>query len=539
MFRNIISILTPSERRGAAQAAAAIVASTLLDLAGLAALLPALYWILERNGHSKALFFCGIAFILFAIKGWMGIYLARYVDGFCMKVYRRMSLYVYASYYRRGLAFLKRTSSSRLAFEVNSNCMTFSTGVLLPLMTMCGDILLLSVSVVALSVWSPITAGVLVISFLPVVIIWNRLIRKRLNTLGEKEKKERQSQWSRTISTYDGYCEIETTGSFPRFQDDFSKRLRRISDLHSQTHTLMMVPSLLSELCAVVGLTFMVVAGGSDVRMMIGVFALAAFRLLPSLRQMMGSVSRLRNSEHVVGVISEAIGESTDCTENVGIVKNKIRLSDSIAVKNLHFRYETDEDLFRGLDLTVHKGEYLGIRGESGNGKTTLVQLIMGFLTPSVGTIAADGISMKDMDIPDWISRIGYVPQDVFLFDTSVIDNITMHREGIDPALLSEVIDRLGLDEISRRNLEHSQDSDDCVISLSGGERQRVGIARAVATLPDILILDEATSSLDPESERRVVDFLLDLHRLNPDMTIISISHRSSTLSRCDRIINL
>lgn len=544
MIKKAWNILSKAEQRGALKATAAVVMSTIVDIAGLATLLPAIYWILDRDGNSKAVFFCLVALILIFFKGLIGIMLAQRIDSYCMGVYRRLSLDIYMSYYNRGLDFISRVSATKLSYDVNTHCMTFSTGIMTSFLTIVGDCLLLGISVIAITIWSPLTSVVLIVSFLPAALIWNGYVRKRLSLLGQKESHERRRQWGRTVETFRGYCDIETTGSFDRYLHYFQKSLTSISSFHSDTHYLMSVPAVLSELCAVVGLTMMVTIGGNDAAIMVGVFALAAFRLLPALRQLMSGISRFRSAQHVIPVISDALKYNDFIYDASEPNRNKnlpIPSCDSITFSGLDFGYEGNNDIFSGFGLTIFKGDYIGIQGESGKGKTTLVQLVMGFRTPSAGHILIDGIPLWNIDIRSWRRRIGYVPQEVFLFDVSVLENITMSRNGLDEQWIRHIINTLGLEEIQHREirLSSSDGGEDRVLTLSGGERQRVGIARALAGKPEILILDEATSSLDTETEKRVVDFISDLHLTHPEMIILSISHKKSTLGLCDRIIEI
>ena len=238
-------------------------------------------------------------------------------------------------------------------------------------------------------------------------------------------------------------------------------------------------------------------------------------------------VSDLRGTE---ANTTDALG-GTDATELPQAPR-------SLALRNIEFRYPAgNEPVLLGLDLAVPLGSSLGIVGPSGSGKSTLVDLLLGLRTPTSGSIAIDGTPLPDV-IHAWRSRIGYVPQHVTLFDGTIGQNVALTwDEDYDRDKVMEVLEKAQMtSHVAAR--EHGIDEriGERGMSLSGGQRQRLGIARALYSDPLVLVLDEATSSLDTKTEDDVVTALKLLHG---EVTLIAVAHRISTIKDYDQICYL
>jgi ABC-type multidrug transport system fused ATPase/permease subunit len=209
----------------------------------------------------------------------------------------------------------------------------------------------------------------------------------------------------------------------------------------------------------------------------------------------------------------------------------------TLEFENVFYKYSTGREVLRGIDFSAKNGEFIGIVGGSGAGKTTLVDMILGLLGPTAGRIVLNDIELGEIERSSWRRRLGYVSQETILFNDTVRNNISAYRLGVTDddvrwvagiAQATEFIDRLenGFDDVIG----------DRGVRLSGGQRQRLALARALVTRPEILVLDEATSSLDSHSER---EFQKALENVRDEFTIISIAHRLSTVIHADRILVL
>jgi ABC-type multidrug transport system fused ATPase/permease subunit len=218
-----------------------------------------------------------------------------------------------------------------------------------------------------------------------------------------------------------------------------------------------------------------------------------------------------------------------------------LRLHESIRLRDVTFRYATaKETLFEGLDLEIAAGTSVAFVGETGSGKTTLVDLILGLLEPDSGTLEIDGTPLTPETVRRWQANLGYVPQSIFLTDDTITRNIAfgLPDERIDREAVERAARAASIDEFVRTELPRGYDTvvGERGVRLSGGQRPRIGIARALYQDPQVLVFDEATSSLDSVTEENVLQAIADLSRTK---TILIIAHRLSTVQGCDKIFLL
>jgi ABC-type multidrug transport system fused ATPase/permease subunit len=225
----------------------------------------------------------------------------------------------------------------------------------------------------------------------------------------------------------------------------------------------------------------------------------------------------------------------------------RLRLREKIEINNLSFEYDGQQSkegasVIDNLSLTILRGERIGIKGASGAGKSTLMNLILGLYTPTSGEILIDGIKLDSTTRRKWQNSIGYVPQNVFIADSTLAENIALGiaPQNIDRQRVEEVLEMASLKQFTEglaEGLDTMIGESGC--RVSGGERQRIGIARALYSQPDILFFDEATSALDKETEQSVNKSIETLSVNNRNLTIVVIAHRETSLGYCDRIINI
>ena len=211
----------------------------------------------------------------------------------------------------------------------------------------------------------------------------------------------------------------------------------------------------------------------------------------------------------------------------------------------VYFNYkDTKRHILKGINLKISKSEKIGIIGQTGSGKSTLIDIIIGLLTPTKGSISVDEFNISsDKIINFWRSLISYIPQDIYLSDSTIIENIAsgIKKEEIDIRKVIKSAKKAQIHEfIKNLPMGYETNIGEMGIKLSGGQRQRIGIARAIYNIYDknkkILILDEATSALDYEVEDLIIK---SIYEIRPDLTLIMISHRLNTLQNCDRILKI
>jgi ATP-binding cassette subfamily B protein/ATP-binding cassette subfamily C protein len=263
----------------------------------------------------------------------------------------------------------------------------------------------------------------------------------------------------------------------------------------------------------------------------ISMYALALYRILPSINRLLGyfnNVAFLQKSLHIV------YEELQIQTVDEGM--QKIDFSNEIRADNVWFKYLKGNDVIRNISLSIKKGEKIAFTGESGSGKTTLVDILSGVYQPTQGAVLIDGIKLNDKNVVSWRSKIGYIPQDIYLFDGTVAENVSFGSDNNDEDKIIAALEKAQIWNF----LEAKEGLNTIVgeggIQLSGGQKQRIGIARALFSDPEILVLDEATSSLDNTTESEIMN---EVYGISGDKTLIVIAHRLSTVEQCDRRIRI
>ncbi|MFM1990500.1 MAG: hypothetical protein RJA99_3457 [Pseudomonadota bacterium] len=271
----------------------------------------------------------------------------------------------------------------------------------------------------------------------------------------------------------------------------------------------------------------------------IGALAFSAQRLLPMLQEAYYSFSLLKGAQATLLEVLKLLDQPEPDPSRIGAGET-LAFHDALRLEQVGFRYgPASHWVLRGIALTISRGERIGIVGRSGEGKSTLLDLIVGLLEPGEGRLCVDGVAVTDENRARWRARIAQVPQSIHLADCSVEENIALGvpvesidrdriRQAARKARIAEAVEALPQGYRTRIGENGSR--------LSGGQRQRIGIARALYKNADVLILDEATSALDAATEREVIDTIESLGR---EVTVIMVAHRLSTLERCDRILRI
>lgn len=561
MFKSIYRAIPESFRRRAIFVAVTIFVRALLNFVGIAMLVPVLMIIVggdvEANPYmSKAYEWlglsadgfvavvCGMVVGVLVLKNVLNQLLYRAERSYIFSLYKYISRRLYVSYYQRGLGFIKRSNSAHLARDVNAVSLMFATGVLKPLAQIVGEIMLLVIFLTAMVLYSPYLALVAVVIFVPIVLLFYIVVRRRLREVGSRENEVQRAKNRIVAETYRGYVDVKIGGAMPYMLRSFDDMMTEIVNLRNRHASISMLPHAFIEIGVVVGLVAMAIWGHSsnmDIQLMFGIFVVAAIRLLPVVRNIMSAWSTLRFNLYSVDTLKDI--DINDCSDEILSTTERIELKRSIELNDVSFRFDDAEsDTLSHFSLKINRGERVGIRGASGVGKTTLFNIILGLYRPTSGSIMVDDTELTDENVAMWQNSIGYVSQNVFITDSTIAENIAfgVNASDIDYDLVNKVIELADLKPFVE-SLSNGVDSriGELGSRLSGGQRQRIGIARALYKQCNVLLFDEATSSLDSQTENNINSAISRLSTEQKGLTIIVIAHRESSLGYCDRIITL
>lgn len=607
-MRKILDILPAGFRRRSFGVVATLFARAALDFAGLAALLPLLMLALDpaalsgegaspgawiRSGSASPRLLAGmicIAVLLFtALKARISLRLFRIERNFLCDLYRTLSRRLYTAYHDRGMAFIDASDPATLVRNIQVVTQTFTCGVLRPAASILAEGMLLLLLLTALALHAPLAAAFVTALFLSVGGTYGRFVRRRFDRIGAAEHRAQRDKARIVAETFRGYADMEVNGAFPEMLREFDRALDEVVRARAQEAATNRMPALFIEGGLAVGLVLLVLVGFGKgaTALRFGVFAVAALRLMPSIRSLLTAWTLLRRNRYTIAILRRAAsgiaearvrnsgnsecsgkengrsGEGIDNRVGTSGADGKVRViargtprekidgdgetgvlpfEHEITLRGVSFRYPGGPEVIRKLDFTIRKGERIGIRGASGIGKSTLFQLLLGLYEPTEGEIRIDGVLLTPATRRLWQNRIGYVPQRPFLRNGTLAENVA-------PGLPSEEIDRQRVREALERaqagafvaSLPRGIDTPvgACGSRISGGQRQRIAIARALYRQSDVLFLDEATAALDDRTEEALLRSLDDLAREHPGWTLLMIAHRAHSLIHCRRILDL
>ncbi len=260
---------------------------------------------------------------------------------------------------------------------------------------------------------------------------------------------------------------------------------------------------------------------------MLSMYVLALYRLLPSMNRVIGSYNQMLFFKKSLDIVH---GDLLYRIEMLG--DDNVDFKRNIRLDHVWFGYDS-KVILKDVNIEIKKKQKVAVTGESGAGKTTLVDIIIGIYRPSKGRVLVDDVPLSERNIKSWRSKIGYIPQQVYLFPGSVAENIVFGRK-MDEARVIECLKMVGMWEFFEEKQGIHTRIGTGGVGLSGGQMQRVAIARAIYSDPEVLVLDEATSALDYEGEQKIMDMIFEIGR---EKTIIIVAHRRSALKRCERIL--
>lgn len=564
-MRKILALLTPQEKRRGLLVSGMMLGLAVLETAGVASIMPflavlgnpelvetnaALRWIYERGGFESTdafLFALGSgAFLLVVLSSAFRIGMTYAVGRYVRMREYALSARLLQAYLRQPYEFFLDRNSADLSKSLLGEVRQAVNLTIRPAMELISYGLVAGVLIVLLVVVDPMVAGsvALVVGVLYGAIYLG--IRGIVRRMGRKRVAANRARYQAAAEAFGGIKDLKVLGREQAYLKRFREPAAEFARYEYLHTTLGVTPKFLIEAIAfgaILVLSLFLMATREDlgaVLPLLGLYAFAGYRLLPAAQHIFQSVSSLRFGGPAVDTIYEdLVGLPPDEERSAPPVS--LTLKEGIRFAQLSFRYPgADVYALRNIDLTISARTSVGFVGQTGAGKTTAVDLILGLLRPTHGTILIDEAPLEEVGVQAWQRTLGYVPQEIYLADGTIAENIAfgIDKDHIDRTAVERAAHLARIHGFVAHQLPHGYDTEvgERGVRLSGGQRQRIGIARALYHDPDVLILDEATSAVDTATERAIMDAV---EGLAGRKTLIMIAHRLSTVERCDQIVVL
>jgi ATP-binding cassette, subfamily B, bacterial PglK len=369
-------------------------------------------------------------------------------------------------------------------------------------------------------------------------------LRNFIAKIGEERLKNNHLRYRVVSQAFGSIKDVKIRGSEKANTNLFANSAYSYAQSMSLAHMTSQLPRYILEGIAFAGimllLLYMMTQKGSinNALPIVSLYVFAGYRLMPSMQQIYSSFTHLRYIGSSVDNLTNEIKNLK--TYSLSQDKSILQLNKKITLNNIYYNYpDTSHSTLENINLSISAKSIIGFVGPSGSGKSTTIDIILGLLEPQKGTLEVDGKVITGDNLRSWQRSIGYVPQQIYLFDDTISANIAfgIDQKDINQDWVEKACQHANLKEfINELPKKYNTIIGEGGIRLSGGQRQRIGIARALYHNPRVLVLDEATSALDNETEQLVMNAV---NNLGKDITIILIAHRLNTVENCDVIFKL
>lgn len=569
IFKQILNLLSPQEKNRAILLLILILATAFVDVLGVASILPFIGLLanpelIETNRYLSYLYNKSNIIGISSSEQFL------FATGIIVFIVLIISLLIRAlsNYAQIRFALMREYTIGKRLFEgylfqpyswfLNKNSSDFGKNILSEVSNVTHQAIVPSINLIAQST--------VVLAMLILVIIADPeialavgsilfvsyggifyLVKKYLSNIGTESVETNKNRFKEFNDAFGAIKELKLNG----IENNYIKRYSKPAEIYAKNlsiaHALTQAPRYIVEAIAFGGMIFLVLllmgrsGNFAEIIPLITLYAFVGYRLIPATQLIYNSMTIIRFSGPALKNLHNDLSKLKRSDQEQETLTRSVSLNSFINLKNLNYSYsETTSLALKNINIQIQAFSKVGIIGSTGSGKTTLIDLILGLLEQSQGTITVDNNIICNQNLRSWQKNIGYVPQQIFLSDASIAENIAFGQNlnNIEMKSVEEAAKIANLHEFVFNELPKKYKTlvGERGVRLSGGQRQRIGIARAIYRNPKVLILDEATSALDSLTEKMVMD---NIQNLKKKMTTIIIAHRLSTVKNCDKIFIL
>ena len=562
-YKKIFHIFNRKEKSKFIWLAFALLLTGLLEVVGIASILPfmqliatpnaiemnkwlsAIYTFFSFESHRQMLIYSGVGImILIAFSNLFSIFTTWLQYKYSWGVAHNLSTRLLATYINKPYDFFIKTNTTQLRAYIISEVNSLTGGVIIPVIEIFSRAfvslvifgLLLKVDTQIALVMCCTLGGAYTLIYLAQKNLLKQIGNHRINM--------NLLRFQSLQELLDGIKTVMVYNKQRFFYTRYKHASKEFCEVQPKYNLMLAAPRNILEIlafCSILGITIYLFIKFQSIEAAIprlSLYAVAGYRLLPALQKVFAAVAKLRHNLPVLDRLYDDLVKNVDDVETPSLHLPPFHFKEVIELDHVNFEYDNSErKVIDDFNLSISAGETVAFIGSTGSGKTTVVDLIVGLLAPTSGKIYVDQVPLNETNIKGWRNNLAYVPQEVFLFDDTVLRNIVFGspEKEVDFKRLKEITKIVDIYDFITEELPEQFETEigEKGVRLSGGQRQRLGLARALYAQPKVLVLDEATSALDTITEKGIIE---SLKRLPKDITIIIIAHRLSTVRHADHI---
>ena len=500
----------------------------------------------ELDENSIYKFAIGFVIFLFLIKNIFLYILARLQSKFSGFANASLSSFFFSSYIKLNYINFISANSANYVRIITDYIDAFFSVYYKAVMTIIVEIPIILILISVLFYVEPIGSLVFGMTALIFGILFYVFNKKQLTFLGQNINLNLTNRLKYINKSFGLYKDIQLSNSENFYSNTFFNIIKNVANISYKLESIVVIPKLVLEFAGIsiiLTLIYFNLSQGmllTDFLPTVSLFAMSGLRLMPSANRIISASHKLRFSGPTIILLEEAINKFEKKENNPTIDKNvKLDFNEKIIIKDLTFKYENSKkNVLNNFNLDIKRGDFVMILGPSGSGKSTLINILLGLIYPNSGNIYSDDVDVFD-NLNKWRKKISHVPQDVYLSDDTILSNVALGvtQENINEKKVRKVLKSAQLEDF----IEDLPDNiltnpGEKAVKISGGQKQRLAIARALYGDPEILFLDEATSSLDRETEKKII---IDIKNNLKNKTILMVTHRLAITHLADKVYSI
>lgn len=565
-LKKILKHLNPQEKRNLAQVIALNSVTALTDTMGILSIFPFLQLVMNTKiihdnrwlqklytlggfqTDKSFLIFAGITLLaIFTSASVLKGYTLWFSNHFAYHCNKNTSTKLLKIYFNESYLESIQKNSAQVAGHLLTNVDIGISNVLNSWVGLFSSTVIVSLLIGTLFLTQPLSALFVLIGVGILYYFLDRMIKDQLQSIGAEIVKNSRIVYKHLNEATGGVKELKYLGRAAKVTDDYHSAYKNFIDLKIKNNVFQFMPKLIIDVLAFsIGIMAIIFVLDKDVDLTksipwMGLFGFIVLRLVPNTQVILQQISNLRFSNNALDLVFTDLLRYENLSRPKPNDKIPFSFNEKIEFKNVSFSYTPQgKNVLSNISLSINKGDMVAFVGKTGSGKTSLIDLVLGLIHPKSGTIAVDDEILSHDNIHRWQKIIGYVPQFVFLSDSTISKNVAfgINEEYISKENVIEACKKANIHDFIMEKLPLGYDTiiGERGVQLSGGQRQRLGIARALYHNPEVIILDEATSALDNKTEDHVMD---EINKIAGIKTILIIAHRLTTVEKCNKIFLL